>query len=471
MSDDGMNELVSRYEKMLRGESGCYFDAEEFDEIALEYENSGSIDDALLAVENGLKFHPDSDILWAKRACYMLSLGRLDEARASVSHVRVDNEESYAAKIELFFNDSDFNKGLYLMKLWLDMPDITPERCLDALDLCIDFNIEELPLSMILASAERLPVARRLGLFREIVDTLDESGYGRERYAVYEKILDMKPFSKNYWKEASLAYMDAGNVAKAVEAADFAVAVSPGDTDLLLNKAYCLYEAGDFEHAAEIISKNLSRIHDKSYPYEVLAECFCSMGNHSKSDCVLDIAQEIYPDNARYWYIRAKNQFFSDNTDYGKCIDFLKQGLRLSPDDVSISILLAEVYFDMERYSDARGILGRLVDLNIAEAKVYTLLGDVEIKAGFPDIAIGYYRKVIGLEIYNVDVYFKLIYAYSVVEDVDSMNGVIERLEGLIEKASDSETADDELSKGVRNIRKAIEQIKSILRNSIDDTI
>lgn len=471
MGENRNADLLSRYEKMLRGESGCYFDADEFDEIALEYENSGSMDDALLAVENGLKFHPESDILLAKRACYLLSLGRVEEARETVARVHIDNEESYSAKIELLFNDGNFEKGFSLMHRWLDMPDITVERCLDALDLCIDFNVARLPLAMILRYAGRLPVVQRKELLLEIIATLEESGYAGERYAVYEKILDIEPFSKKYWKEASLAYMDAGNHAKAIEAADFAIAISPDDLDLLYNKAYCLYESGDFEHAADIISKNLSKIEDKSYPYEVLAECYTNMGNYKVSDAVLDIAQEIYPDNERYWYIRAKNRFFSEKTDYDKCIEYLKRALRINPEDIAVSILLAEVYFAMERYSDARAVLGRLVDLNTAEAKVYTLLGDVELKAGFPDIAIGYYRKVLGFERYNVDVYFKLIYAYSEVEDVDSMNKLISHLENLIEKVSNGDEMDEELSKGVKNIKKAISQIKSILRDSIDDAI
>lgn len=469
MGDNGKGELLSRYEKMLRGEAGYYFDAEEFDEIASEYEDSGSLENALRAVENGLRFHPDSDMLLAKHACYMLSFGRTEEARESVSRVNVDNEESYSAKIELLFNDGNVGEGISLMKQWLDMPDITTDRCLDALDLCVDFNVDRLPLSMILDAAGRLPSAQRLDLFNEFICVMEESGYAKDRYAVYEKILDMEPLSQKYWKEASLAYMDAGRFAKAIEAADYAAALSPDDAGLLFNKAYCLYEAGDYTGAARIISANLSRIEDKSYPYEVLAECFSNMGDYSKSDDVLDIAQEIYPDNARFWYIRAKNRFLADNSGYAKCIEFLKRALRLSPDDISVSLLLAETYSDMGNFSDARAVLGRLVDLNVAGTAVYTLLGDVELKAGFPDIAIGYYRKALAIENDNVEVYVRLIYAYCAVEDMDSMNLAIKRLNELIDKVPDNDGTGCGKPAGMENIRKTVEQIKSMLGSCLDD--
>lgn len=457
---------------MLRGEAGYYFDAEEFDEIALEYENSGSVDDALSAVENGLRFHPGSDLLLAKKACYLLMLEREDEARDTVSLVHVDNEESHSVKLELFLKDFKYEEGMRELRSWMWMPDISPERCLDVLDLCIDFDFVGEALPVILKHAERIPVAQRKALYNEMVETLDESACAKYRYMVYEKILDLEPFSKNHWKGATFAYLDAGNYVKAIEAADFAIAVSPEDPDALYNKAYCHYVAGDYAKALQLLSKNMSRFEDKSSLYEIMAECYTGIGKYSASDCVLDVAQKLYPDNARYLYIRAKNSYLSDKPDLQASVEFLKKALRLSPEDVSVSLLLAEVYNEMERYSDARAILGRLIDLNVAEAKVYTLLGDVEIKSGFPDIAIGYYRKVLDFERYNVDVYFKLIYAYSEVEDVDNMKRVIDNLESLIDSASDDmDGIDDELAKGVKNIRKAIEHIKTILRNSIDDKI
>lgn len=472
MGDNRNSDLLSRYEKMLRGEANSYFDTEEFYDIASEYEYMGYMDDALRAVENGLRFHPNTDILLAKRARYLLSLDRVDEAREMVIRVRIDNEDSFFVKVGLLFNDSDFEGGIAKMRLWLEMPDITADRCIDALELSSDYEVVDLSLPMILKYAERLPVRQRRDMLEDFLSILEEDGYMKERCLVYEKILDMEPFSGNYWREAFWAYMDAGNYAKAVEAIDYAIAVSPDDSSLLCEKADCLFRMGDFRRAADIISKNISRMEDKSYPYEILAGCFTNMGNCMTSDRVLDIAQEIYPDNYKYWYLRAENRLYSDDADYNKCIEYLKYALRISPDDENVSLLLAKVYFKMEKYSDARALLGRLIDLNKADAKVYMLLGDVELKAGFPDMAIGYYKKALEFETFNADAFVKLVNAYSQVEDVENMIKAIDELELLIdsEQVKDGINS-DETVKGAKDIRKAIELIKSMLRNGMDDMI
>ena len=126
----------------------------------------------------------------------------------------------------------------------------------------------------------------------------------------------------------------------------------------------------------------------------------------------------------------------------------------------------------MEKYSDARALLGRLIDLNKADAKVYMLLGDVELKAGFPDMAIGYYKKALEFETFNADAFVKLVNAYSQVEDVENMIKAIDELELLIDSGQDKDGMNnDETVKGAKEIRKAIELIKSMLRNGMDGMI
>ena len=54
MSAKKPNELIDRYEEMLRGTVSCYFDTDEIDEISDYYESKGQLSKALHAIEFGL---------------------------------------------------------------------------------------------------------------------------------------------------------------------------------------------------------------------------------------------------------------------------------------------------------------------------------------------------------------------------------------------------------------------------------
>ena len=104
MSAKKPNELIDRYEEMLRGTVSCYFDTDEIDEISDYYESKGQLSKALHAIEFGLNLHPENVDLKLKEARYMLYLDRADEAKrimkAQASRGADFNEGSFMEKIK-----------------------------------------------------------------------------------------------------------------------------------------------------------------------------------------------------------------------------------------------------------------------------------------------------------------------------------------------------------------------------------
>ena len=104
MSAKKPNELIDRYEEMLRGTVSCYFDTDEIDEISDYYESKGQLSKALHAIKFGLNLHPDNVDLKLKEARYMLYLDRADEAKrimkAQASRGADFNEGSFMEKIK-----------------------------------------------------------------------------------------------------------------------------------------------------------------------------------------------------------------------------------------------------------------------------------------------------------------------------------------------------------------------------------
>ena len=103
---------------------------------------------------------------------------------------------------------------------------------------------------------------------------------------------------------------------------------------------------------------------------------------------------------------------------------------------------LAKLYYEKEEYSNSKEVLSQLLnvdynqynDIAVRELtsareknldKIYILSGDIEIKSGEPTKALFFYKKAFDLNNYDVDTCFRLIYAYSELDDVENMQEML----------------------------------------------
>ena len=137
MSVKKPNELIDRYEEMLRGTVSCYFDTDEIDEISDYYESKGQLSKALHAIKFGLNLHPDNVDLKLKEARYMLYLDRADEAKRIMSELADYSLDATLIRAELLFIDGYMKDGHALLLAMLDNDDIREDFCFDAVDIPI----------------------------------------------------------------------------------------------------------------------------------------------------------------------------------------------------------------------------------------------------------------------------------------------------------------------------------------------
>jgi hypothetical protein len=110
------SNLLLRYEKMLRGECREWFDTEDYEEIALEYEMASMLSDALDTIETGLQCHPMSEELMTKKAYYLMVMGRTDESQEVISIVTDKTEESQSIRAELKLIAGEEDKAIDILR-------------------------------------------------------------------------------------------------------------------------------------------------------------------------------------------------------------------------------------------------------------------------------------------------------------------------------------------------------------------
>lgn len=136
MDNEEINsDLIRRYEDMLRCGERRYFDAEDIEDIAYEYELSEQYRDALGVIEYGLELHPGNTDLLVRRAGYLLCLDRIDEAERQIDEVHSHTADALLIQTEIALIRSDFMRAVAYIDDLLDSDELSLEICLDVIDL------------------------------------------------------------------------------------------------------------------------------------------------------------------------------------------------------------------------------------------------------------------------------------------------------------------------------------------------
>ncbi|MBR4119563.1 MAG: tetratricopeptide repeat protein [Bacteroidales bacterium] len=461
-------DLLLRYESMLRGESVEWFDTEDYEEIALEYEMASMLSNAIEAIEMGLKYHPMSEELLARKAYFLLIKGQIDEAENIMSIVTDKSNETQLIRVELRLISGDIEEAITLIKELLKGGSLQTEDLLSVIDLCADYKLYKEILLDIFNSIKKFERAQQLYLLREFMKILEEESEYKLQLQVVEKILDIDPYSYREWLRAIELYLYDSDIQKAFEAIDYALAIDPENSDALYYKAYCCAEQGYYKDAITIL-ESLDKSQNE-YIYTLMATCYNKLGLYDKSDRVLDESLQHNPLDAKILYVKAQNRYKSQQPLVA--IDLLRQAEEIEPHSSDILYMLTKLYYEQESYDKAKETLLKLnsSDYDESDGKIYILAGDIETKCGEYREALKYYEKAFALDKYDVDTCLKMLYTYSELHDVENMQRIIDYVEDLI---SDSkiETLPDEEQCRVLYLRTAIDKIKDILRNHIDDTI
>ena len=460
-------DLLLRYESMLRGESGEWFDTEDYEEIALEYEMTSMLSDAIKAIETGLKYHPMSEELMTRRAYYLLITGRIEEAEEVISVVTDKTEEAQSIRAELSLISGETDDAIAIIKDVLVDKTLQAEHILNIIDLCADYKLYENITPSIFLAIDRLPRTQKLSVLREFMKILEEESEFQWQIKVVEKILDIDPYSYIEWIKAIELYIYLSDIQKAFDAVEYAIAIEPSNTDAYYYKAYCFMEQADYEEAVSIL-ESLDKTKDENI-YIMLATCYTKMYKFDDSNRVLKESENYFPISAKSLYISAQNCYKSSN-DSNKAIELLNKAEEIEPYSSDIVYMLAKLYYEQEAYEKAKDALTRLTytDYDESDGRAYVIGGDIEIKCGSPQKALEYYKKAFALDKYDIDTCFKMIYTYSELHDVENMHNAIDYVENLISNAN-IETLSDEEQCRLLYLRSAVDKIKDILRNHIED--
>jgi len=108
MREDDSESLIQRFEEQIRLNQSGFFDVDELEEIADYYLETGQLQRALLAIDQGTELHPYATTFAVKRARYYVASHQLDLAKEAIQE---------AEGLSPNHPDLEWVRGQWLMRL------------------------------------------------------------------------------------------------------------------------------------------------------------------------------------------------------------------------------------------------------------------------------------------------------------------------------------------------------------------
>lgn len=465
MSAKKPNELIDRYEEMLRGTVSCYFDTDEIDEISDYYESKGQLSKALHAIEFGLNLHPDNVDLKLKEARYMLYLDRADEAKRIMSELADYSLDATLIRAELLFIDGYMKDGHALLLAMLDNDDIREDFCFDAVDIYTDYDCFDELVEFVEKAGKVLPDSREL--FREMAAICEERSEYERSVIIYNKLIDKDPYSLQDWfslakVEALLKHYD-----KAVEACDFALAVKENEESIISFKGYCYYDSGQYEKAIEQFLEYESITKEKSVAYELIGECYVKLYDNNNALKFFHKALDIEPSNSNICYQLATCYY--ELGDIQKAVVYLRDTLSLDSRDDEAHSFLGEILLQEGDYEEAYYHLSKSLELNEDDMETMKLKGEACLHLEYYEEAVSVFETVLREDSYDLHCRLKLALAYAKMGDDANAERQIQIIDQM-SQSSDFSGLPNEKSQQWKNVHGAIQSLKRFLLDHIDDS-
>lgn len=426
MADNSKSTLLARYEEMCRSGQTYYFDTDEIEEIAYQYEISQLPEEALQAIDMGLRIHAENINLLVLRAKYLNQLDRMTEAKELIYSIPNNSEIGTIVKAEILYGlENDYETAYSMMTTYIEQNKVDVDFCLDCLDLIFEYEtigqLQQFVTFAMKQVGDTKELPRELGTY-----CMNNANY-EDAIDAYNMILDADPYSLQEWINIGNCHALLREFDQAIEASDFALAIKENDEKAISLKGYCLYDKGEYEAATELFLTFSKITADKVTAYEILAECYIKRTMLPDAIAYLHDAYDLNKESANICY--QLGHCYYDLGDDNNGIKYLHKALDIEPQDSETLALLGEIYFNNKRWADAVSCLRDALEYDKKNKHTATLLGDARMELKAYADAVESYEQALLLDEHDVKLKLKLILAHYHAENLGKAVELLEELD------------------------------------------
>lgn len=308
---DEFKSILEKYEASEKQGIPCYFDAEDFMDLADNYLLADRPDDTLRVLELAEKQHPNNDDIQCVKSGTLIYLHRYSEAREIINSISSDNNGNalYQRAQLAYALDKDVDTAEELFTDWIEFEENASKhdaeedrqfRLRDAylhvltslIELSDGGYDEEIVKRWVEEYYARFSPLGGNDCDLSLADMVRNEGLSDMVEKIYASLLEYDPYINYGWTVLSAAQVVNGHYKEALESVEFALAIDPENMDAILNKAHAYYSTGEKDKALPLFEKFLAKYPDPNQ-YLPYAVCLITQNRGNEAEPYLKESEEF----------------------------------------------------------------------------------------------------------------------------------------------------------------------------------
>jgi len=365
------DELIQRFETMLKTNESIFFELEEFLDIIEEYITLGNFIMAQKAISISLKQYPQNlDILLYQAELYSLTdeLEKSERLLMKLRQMDPDRIEIPMLEAEIYSRKHLHKKAVEALLKALKLPDNNPWEIYEM--MTVEYLYLEDYQSALHAAIKTLEyMDHNVTALYNAVTCFDLLNKQEEAVAFLQNFLEKNPFSEVGWSLLGKKYLEQRAYQKALEALDFAIAIDDKFLGAYYDKAYAYKKIQQYDKALEFYKLTLDIADPTAFTFYHMARIYEKMQEYDEAVTNYLYAINEDPGHYKSWIKLVQIKIFLK--EYDAALEVNKKALEIV-NNQELFELLGSIYELKKDFQKA--IPAYEMSLKLGTVKLETIL-------------------------------------------------------------------------------------------------
>lgn len=388
------NELAQRFEDMIENNDEIYFDSEEIEDIIIYYLELGDFSYAEMAVNYGLKLHPNSIEIKVKKLEVLLELEQYKQAKELIDELKETSMETTDFLVccaKYYSNLGNPRKSIDYCKKALELKE--EENFLHNFIADEYVNLEE-PFKALKHYQQALNFNPQDDYALEnVMACYHKAKKSEEAIEYLNSYLDVYPYSETAWFEYGQFYFNKKNYDEAIKGFDYLLAINSTSVGVYSNKAACFEAKGEWDKAVAVYEEMLELEYTKAYTFYKIG--LCHKEAKQAVSALTAFQKALREDPQFYLAMMEQSYLYEEMGAMKEALYFAQEATALNSENLDYHKRLAFLYIDSGDFRESLVCLQRIVEGEpekfynwYAYSEVMMLLKDYEATIKVLDEAI-----------------------------------------------------------------------------------
>lgn len=361
-----------------------YFDTEELEDIIVYYLELGDFNYADMAVNYGLKLHPNSLDIKIKKLEILLEWEEYNTAKDLINELKgssMENTDFLVCYAKYYSNLGNPRKSIEICKKALTLEE--EENFLhnfiadEYVNLGDPFNaLKHYRKALKEDPSDEYALENSMVCFSDL-------NKSEEAIAFLNEYLDDFPYSEIAWFEYGQFYFNRKNYEESIRGYDYLIAINSNSVGVYANKAACYEALGQYQKAIETYEEMLELEYTKAFTFYKIGLCNKAL---KQPIVALNAFQKSLREDPQFYLAMMEQSYlYEEMGGMTEALHFAKEATQLNEDNLDYQKRLAFLFIDSGKFEESLSCLKKLVSAEpsrfynwYAYSEVLMLVGEYE---------------------------------------------------------------------------------------------